>query len=84
MSGGQKQRVAIARAIISQPKILLADEPTGALDSHTTVDVMKVLRELNNNGLTTIIVTHEKSVADETQKIIHIKDGMIENIEQRI
>jgi putative ABC transport system ATP-binding protein len=81
MSGGQKQRVAIARAIISQPKILLADEPTGALDSHTTVEVMKVLRELNNNGLTTIIVTHEKSVADETQKIIHIKDGMIENIE---
>jgi putative ABC transport system ATP-binding protein len=83
MSGGQKQRVAIARAIISQPKILLADEPTGALDSHTTVEVMKVLRELNNNGLTTIIVTHEKSVADETQKIIHIKDGMIENIELR-
>ena len=81
MSGGQKQRVAIARAIISQPKILLADEPTGALDSHTTVEVMKVLRDLNNNGLTTIIVTHEKSVADETQKIIHIKDGMIENIE---
>ena len=78
MSGGQKQRVAIARAIISQPKILLADEPTGALDSHTTVEVMKVLRELNNNGLTTIIVTHEKSVADETRKIIHIKDGMIE------
>ncbi len=84
MSGGQKQRVAIARAIISQPKILLADEPTGALDSHTTVEVMKVLRELNNNGLTTIIVTHEKSVADETQKIIHIKDGMIENIEHRV
>jgi putative ABC transport system ATP-binding protein len=84
MSGGQKQRVAIARAIISQPKILLADEPTGALDSHTTVDVMKVLRELNNNGLTTIIVTHEKSVADETRKIIHIKDGMIENIELRM
>ena len=83
MSGGQKQRVAIARAIISQAKILLADEPTGALDSHTTVEVMKVLRELNNNGLTTIIVTHEKSVADETQKIIHIKDGMIENIELR-
>jgi putative ABC transport system ATP-binding protein len=84
MSGGQKQRVAIARAIISQPKILLADEPTGALDSHTTVDVMKVLRELNNNGLTTIIVTHERSVAEETRKIIHIKDGMIENIEQRM
>jgi len=81
MSGGQKQRVAIARAIISQPKILLADEPTGALDSHTTVEVMKVLRDLNNNGLTTIIVTHARSVAEETRKIIHIKDGMIENIE---
>jgi putative ABC transport system ATP-binding protein len=81
MSGGQKQRVAIARAIITQPKILLADEPTGALDSHTTVEVMKVLSELNNSGITTIIVTHERSVAEETKKIIHIKDGMIENIE---
>jgi putative ABC transport system ATP-binding protein len=83
MSGGQKQRVAIARAIISQPKILLADEPTGALDSQTTLDVMQVFKELNQSGLTTIVVTHEKSVADETQKIIHIKDGQIENIEQR-
>ncbi|MBP6610078.1 MAG: ABC transporter ATP-binding protein [Paludibacter sp.] len=83
MSGGQKQRVAIARAIISEPKILLADEPTGALDSKTTEDVMKVFKELNDGGLTTIIVTHEKSVADETHKIIHIKDGMIENIELR-
>jgi putative ABC transport system ATP-binding protein len=83
MSGGQKQRVAIARAIISQPKILLADEPTGALDSHTTLEVMKVLRELNGNGLTTIIVTHERSVADDTQKIIYLKDGLIENIEER-
>lgn len=82
MSGGQKQRVAIARAIITQPKILLADEPTGALDSHTTVEVMKVLSELNQSGITTIIVTHERSVAEETKKIIHIKDGMIENIEQ--
>lgn len=83
MSGGQKQRVAIARAIISQPKILLADEPTGALDSKTTMDVMEVFRELNNSGLTTIVVTHERSVADETHKIIHIKDGLIENIENR-
>ncbi|MDD3077948.1 MAG: ABC transporter ATP-binding protein [Paludibacter sp.] len=84
MSGGQKQRVAIARAIISQPKILLADEPTGALDSVTTIEVMKVMKELNQNGLTTIIVTHERSVAEETKKIIHIKDGLIENIENRL
>ena len=81
LSGGEQQRVALARAFVVKPALLLADEPTGALDSHTTVEVMKVLKELNDNGLTTIIVTHEKSVAEETRKIIHIKDGLIESIE---
>ncbi len=83
LSGGQKQRVAIARAIISNPKVLLADEPTGALDSKTTEEVMQVLKELNESGITTIIVTHEESVANETDKIIRLKDGIIERIEEK-
>lgn len=82
LSGGQKQRVAIARAIISNPKVLLADEPTGALDSKTTEEVMQVLKDLNETGITTIIVTHEESVANETNRIIRLKDGIIERIEE--
>lgn len=79
LSGGQKQRVAIARAVISKPKIILADEPTGALDSKTSEEVMKVLSELNSTGITTILVTHEQAVAETTKRIINLKDGKIES-----
>ncbi len=79
MSGGQKQRVAIARALISQPQIILADEPTGALDSRTTDEVIQLLSQVNAEGITTIVVTHERSVAEQTKRIIHLKDGYIES-----
>lgn len=84
MSGGQKQRVAIARALITQPEIILADEPTGALDSKTSVEVMQILKQLNDEGMTVVVVTHESGVANQTNKIIHIKDGIIGRIEDNI
>ncbi len=77
LSGGQKQRVAIARALAARPKLLLADEPTGALDSKTSAEVMKLIQEINDEGKTILMVTHEEDIAKMCKRIVRLKDGMI-------
>ncbi len=77
LSGGQQQRVAIARALINDPLLILADEPTGNLDSHSSVDIMKLMRELNDQGRTIVMVTHEPDIAHYTQRILTIRDGVL-------
>ncbi len=77
LSGGQQQRVAIARALINQPALVLADEPTGALDTQTSQEIMDLLANLNRQGITIALVTHEREVAAQTQRVIHLKDGLV-------
>ena len=77
LSGGQKQRVAIARALVTKPKVVLADEPTGALDSTTSDSVMDLLRDINNEGMTVFVITHEEEIAEQTKRIVRLKDGVI-------
>ena len=82
LSGGQKQRVAIARALVTQPKIVLADEPTGALDSNTSSAIMTLLKEIHNDGMTVVVITHEEDIAAQTERIVRLKDGVITSDEK--
>ncbi|MDX1827962.1 MAG: ABC transporter ATP-binding protein [Lutibacter sp.] len=82
LSGGEKQRVAIARALATNPKVVLADEPTGALDSTTSHSVMELLKEINREGMTVLVITHEEDIAEETDRIVRLKDGVITSDER--
>lgn len=77
LSGGEKQRVAIARALVTNPKVVLADEPTGALDTTTSHSVMELLRKINDEGMTVVVITHEEDIADDTDRIVRLRDGII-------
>jgi putative ABC transport system ATP-binding protein len=79
LSGGQRQRVAVARALVNKPSIILADEPTGNLDSKTSIDIMKLFAKIHNNGNTIIVVTHEEDIAKHARRIIRLRDGQIES-----
>ncbi|MCB0538853.1 MAG: ABC transporter ATP-binding protein [Chitinophagales bacterium] len=80
LSGGQNQRVSIARALVGNPRLILADEPTGALDSNTSKEIISLFKEVNKEGMTIIIVTHDKEVANNTNRIIQLKDGLVQNV----